>query len=157
MVSACGKSGTVDLDWCKFTMVSADHSSSCGFHEGNIIDGGEAAGFVIRFGDLSVYHAGDTGVFGDMQIINELYKPTHLLMPIGGHATMGPEEAAYAIAKFFTHAKTVIPMHYQTFPFLKGNVEQLNEALKKQNENGYTSNKQVIDSYKEALGKWLDL
>ena len=67
---------------------------------------------MIRFGDVSIYHAGDTGVFGDMKIINELYKPTHLLLPIGGCFTMGPEEAAYAITRFFSGAKTVIPCHF---------------------------------------------
>ena len=51
---------------------------------------------------LSIYHAGDTGVFGDMQIIQDLYEPTHLLLPIGGNFTMGPEEAAYAIKRFFS-------------------------------------------------------
>ena len=106
------KSGTVDLGFCKITMVGADHSSSCGIHEGNIIDGGAPAGFVIRFGDTSIYHAGDTGVFTDMTIINELYSPTHLLLPIGGNFTMGPEEAAYAVKKFLTNAKFIIPMHY---------------------------------------------
>ena len=107
------KSGTFDFGFCKITMVGADHSSSCGIHEGNVIDGGAPAGWVVRFGNgVSVYHAGDTGVFSDMAIINELYKPTHLLLPIGGNFTMGPEEAAYACKKFLTNAKTIIPMHY---------------------------------------------
>ena len=107
------KSGTADLGFCKITMVGADHSSSCGMHEGNIIDGGAPAGWVIRFGNgTSVYHAGDTGVFSDMSITNELYKPTHLLLPIGGNFTMGPEEAAYAVKKYLTNANTIIPMHY---------------------------------------------
>ena len=85
------------MGFCKLSMTSADHSSSCGFHEGHLVDGGAPAGWVLRFSDVSIYHAGDTGVFGDMQIINELYAPTHLLLPIGGNFTMGPEEAAYAV------------------------------------------------------------
>jgi L-ascorbate metabolism protein UlaG (beta-lactamase superfamily) len=73
-ILGCNKSGTVDLGWCKFTMVSADHSSSCGFHEGNIVDGGAPAGFVLRLDNgVSIYHAGDTGVFSDMEIIDDLY------------------------------------------------------------------------------------
>ena len=147
------KSGTVDLGFCKITMVSADHSSSCGFHEGNIIDGGAAAGWVVRFGDgTSVYHAGDTGVFSDMEIVDELYKPTHLLLPIGGHATMGPEEAAYAIKKFLTNGNTIFPMHFGTFPLLKGTFEEFEAELAKQKVSG----KRVINSYNEGLGKWLD-
>ena len=114
------KGGTADLGFCKISITSADHSSSCGFHEGNLVDGGAPAGFVLHIGDVSIYHAGDTGVFGDMSIINELYKPTHLLLPIGGRFTMGPEEAAYAISKFFTHSHTIFPMHFGTFPLLYG-------------------------------------
>lgn len=131
-------------------MVGADHSSSCGMHNGNILvsskesktteidqnelvvwlaelifDGGAPAGFVIRFpqyGDISIYHAGDTGVFLDMKLIDELYKPTHLMIPIGGNFTMGPEEAAHCL-KFFTNARAVIPMHFGTFPLLPGTFE----------------------------------
>jgi L-ascorbate metabolism protein UlaG (beta-lactamase superfamily) len=65
----------------------------------------------------------------DMDIINGLYKPSHLLLPIGGHFTMGPREAAYAISRFLTHGKVVIPMHYGTFPLLKGTVADLEKHL----------------------------
>jgi len=95
-------------------MVSADHSSSCGYTEnvGNIY-AGAAAGWIVRLANgVSIYHAGDTGVFGDMRIIDDLYKPTHMCLPIGGHYTMGPQEAAYAIKNFLTTAHTVIPMHF---------------------------------------------
>jgi L-ascorbate metabolism protein UlaG (beta-lactamase superfamily) len=118
------KSGTADLGYCKITMVSADHSSSCGMHQGNIFDGGAAAGWVIRLNSgVTVYHAGDTGIFGDMHLIDELYKPNYLLIPIGGNYTMGPEEAAYAAHHFFKHAHVVIPMHFGTFPLLPGTFE----------------------------------
>ena len=95
-------------------MVSADHSSSCGFSEDGLAAyAGAAAGWVLRLDNgVSIYHAGDTAVFGDMRIIDDLYKPTHLCLPIGGHFTMGPEEAAYAIEKFLTSARVVIPMHF---------------------------------------------
>ena len=112
------------MGWCKLTMVGADHSSSCGMHEGNMFDGGAPAGWILRFGDHSIYHAGDTGVFLDMQLIDELYKPTHLLLPIGGNFTMGPEEAAFAVKRFFSHAHTVIPMHFGTFDKLPGTFEE---------------------------------
>jgi L-ascorbate metabolism protein UlaG (beta-lactamase superfamily) len=124
------KGGTVDFGFCTITMVSADHSSGCMTSDGLVV-GGEPAGFVIRAHHFSIYHAGDTNVFGDMSIINELYQPTHVLLPIGGHFTMGPEEAAYAVAKFLTHAHTVIPMHFGTFPLLKGTVDEFNKQLAK--------------------------
>jgi len=70
----------------------------------------------------------------DMDVINSLYKPSVLLIPIGGHYTMGPEEAGYAVARFLTEAKTVIPMHFGTFPPLKGTVEEFKHALAKFSE-----------------------
>ena len=124
------KGGTLDFGFCTVTMVSADHSSGC-MGDPHLIYGGEAAGFVIKAHDFAIYHAGDTNVFTDMNIITELYKPTHALLPIGGHFTMGPEEAAYAVAKFLTGVKHVIPMHFATFPFLKGTVEDFNKYLAK--------------------------
>ncbi len=74
-------------------------------------------------GGFSLYHAGDTCVFGDMKIIGELYKPDVALLPIGDHYTMGPREAAHAIR--LLGAKHVIPMHYATFPQLTGTPEAL--------------------------------
>ena len=124
------KGGTVDLGFCTVTMVSADHSSGCMTDHGLVV-GGEAAGFVIKAHDFGIYHAGDTNVFGDMSIISELYEPTHALIPIGGHFTMGPEEAAYAIAKFLTSVKHIIPMHFGTFPLLKGTVADFEKFLEK--------------------------
>ena len=62
-----------------------------------------------------------------MQIISELYEPDYALLPIGGHFTMGPKEAAYALAKFLHSVKYVIPMHFGTFPLLKGTPEKLKE------------------------------
>ena len=128
----CGmnKGGTLDFGFCTVTMVSADHSSGCLADHGLVV-GGEAAGFVITAHDFAIYHAGDTNVFGDMSIISELYAPTHVLIPIGGHFTMGPNEAAYAVAKFLLSAKIVIPMHFGTFPLLKGTVEEFNKCLEK--------------------------
>ncbi len=113
-VIGCGISGNIDLDFCKITMVTAEHSSSCGFDDHGVAHyGGAAAGWVLRLDNgVSLYHAGDTGVFTDMTIINDLYKPSHLCLPIGGHFTMDPEAAAYAIEKFLTNAKVVIPMHF---------------------------------------------
>lgn len=120
-VIGMNKSGTYSLAGISFIMVPANHSS--GIMEGDqILYGGEAVGFVIRFENgFTIYHAGDTGVFSDMKIIGDLYKPDISILPIGSHYTMGPKEAAYA-AKLLG-SKYVIPMHYGTFPILTGTEE----------------------------------
>ncbi|MCY0906985.1 MAG: metal-dependent hydrolase [Sulfobacillus thermotolerans] len=121
------KGGTVDFGDIKVTMVYADHSSGISTENG-IIYGGEAAGFVVTLENgLTLYHAGDTNVFGDMALIKTLYQPDIALLPIGGHFTMAPKEAAYA-AKLLG-AKTIVPMHYGTFDALKGNPEALKDLL----------------------------
>jgi L-ascorbate metabolism protein UlaG (beta-lactamase superfamily) len=117
-ISPMNKGGTQAVGDIKITMVHADHS--CGILDGGeIIYGGEACGYVIEFANgVKIYHAGDTAVFGDMQIIRELYAPEIVMLPIGDHFTMGPREAAYACK--LLQPKTVIPMHFGTFPLLTG-------------------------------------
>jgi L-ascorbate metabolism protein UlaG (beta-lactamase superfamily) len=112
------KGGTQSVGGIKVTMVHADHS--CGISDGDqMVYGGEACGFVIEFSSgVIIYHAGDTNVFGDMQIIRELYAPEIVMLPIGDHYTMSPREAAYACR--LLKPKTVIPMHFGTFPVLTG-------------------------------------
>jgi L-ascorbate metabolism protein UlaG (beta-lactamase superfamily) len=112
------KGGTQTVGDIKVTMVHADHS--CGIQDGDeIVYGGEACGYVVEFSNrVKIYHAGDTNVFGDMAIIRELYAPDIAMLPIGDHFTMGPREAAYACN--LLKAKTVIPMHFATFPVLTG-------------------------------------
>jgi L-ascorbate metabolism protein UlaG (beta-lactamase superfamily) len=78
-------------------------------------------------GGVKIYHAGDTGVFGDMAIIRELYSPEIACLPIGDHFTMGPREAAYACK--LLKPKYVIPMHFGTFPMLVGRPSELKELL----------------------------
>lgn len=114
--------GCIEHDGLKFCMVEASHSSSV--IEGNeIIYLGNPAGFVIVLEDgFTIYHAGDTGLFGGMSIIGEFYKPDLVMLPIGGHFTLGPEEAAYAVK--LLKPKYIIPMHFGTFPLLKGTPEK---------------------------------
>jgi len=76
-----------------------------------------------------LYHAGDTNVFSDMQIINDLYEPTVAFIPIGDCLGMGPREAAYALKNFLPGIRTVIPMHYGTFPVLTGTPEAFQKEL----------------------------
>ena len=115
-------------DEITITMVRAEHSSEV-VHEDMIYPGGEPAGYIIEIaGDTTIYHAGDTGVFHDMALIPELYAPDVAFLPIGGHFTMDPEHAAHAL-KTFLNTPVTVPIHYGTFPPLKGTPEQLIEAL----------------------------
>ena len=122
-VSAMNKGGTQTVGDIKVTMVHADHS--CGITDGDqIVYGGEACGYVIEFSNgLKIYHAGDTNVFGDMAIIRDLYAPEIAMIPIGDHYTMSPREAAYACK--LLKPKTVIPMHFGTFPVLTGQAQPI--------------------------------
>jgi L-ascorbate metabolism protein UlaG (beta-lactamase superfamily) len=112
------KGGTQRLGEIEVTMVDAKHSSGIE-DDGKIIYAGEPAGFVVRLpGGLTMYHAGDTCVFGDMKLIGELYEPELACLPIGDIFTMGPREAAKAIR--LLNVRHVIPIHYGTFPMLTG-------------------------------------
>jgi L-ascorbate metabolism protein UlaG (beta-lactamase superfamily) len=123
--SAMNKGGTQRVGEIEVTMVNAVHS--CGIQDGDqIVYGGEACGYVVRLpGGLTIYHAGDTAVFGDMKLIGELYSPEVAMLPIGDHYTMGPREAALAVR--LLGVRHVIPMHFGTFPLLTGRPERLRE------------------------------
>jgi L-ascorbate metabolism protein UlaG (beta-lactamase superfamily) len=125
-VHTMAKGGTVKVGEIEATMVDARHTNS--IQDGDeLINGGEAAAFVVRLpGGFTLYHAGDTCVFGDMKLIGEIYAPDVACLPIGDHYTMGPREAAYAIR--LLGVKHVVPMHYGTFPVLTGTPEALREA-----------------------------
>jgi L-ascorbate metabolism protein UlaG (beta-lactamase superfamily) len=116
------KGGTVEAAGIKFTLVNAFHSSSSS--EGEYL--GEAAGIVTEFENgTKVYFAGDTCVFGDMQLIGRIYEPDVAVLPIGGHFTMDPREAGVALELLGT--KRCIPCHYGTFPLLAGTPNELRE------------------------------
>lgn len=124
------KGGTVDLGGgVRATMVHAVHS--CGISDGDrVVYGGEAAGYVVALEDgRRIYHAGDTMVFGDMQLIRELWQPEVAILPIGGLYTMDPEQAAYACG--LLGVRTVVPGHYGTFPALAGTPADLRAALER--------------------------
>jgi L-ascorbate metabolism protein UlaG (beta-lactamase superfamily) len=115
--------GTVQLKDVAATMVEAKHSAGAQDEHGTHYVG-VAAGYVLNIADGPVlYHAGDTAVFGDMKLIRELYRPEVAMLPIGGHFTMGPKEAA--LATRFLEPKIVLPLHFGTFPPLKGTPEEL--------------------------------
>jgi len=104
--------GTLFVEGVGFTMTPALHSGSVG-DPGTGWAGGTAAGFVVEMDGVRVYHAGDTGLFSDMKLIGELYRPDVALLPIGGRYTMGTAEAM--MAANFVGARTVIPIHYNTW------------------------------------------
>jgi L-ascorbate metabolism protein UlaG (beta-lactamase superfamily) len=120
------KGGTQDVDGVKFTMTNAVHSG--GFvGDADPVYLGEPAGFVIEFENgTKVYFAGDTAVFGDMQLIGRIYEPDVAVLPIGDHFTMGPREAAVAIE--LLGVERVFPCHYGTFPLLTGTPDELRQA-----------------------------
>ena len=117
------KGGTVEAAGIRATMTHATHS--CGIGDGDaVVYGGEAAGYVLTFENgIRIYHAGDTAATMDMKIIGDIYKPDIAMLPIGGHYTMDPQQAAYAIR--LIGAKFVIPMHFGTFPILTGTPDEL--------------------------------
>jgi L-ascorbate metabolism protein UlaG (beta-lactamase superfamily) len=125
--SAMNIGGSQEVLDTRVTMVRADHS--CGILDGDqILYGGTAGGYVVRMASgYTFYHAGDTGLFSDMQLIAETYRPELAFVPIGDLFTMGPHEAARACK--FLEARQVIPVHWQTFPVLTGTPAELERQL----------------------------
>jgi L-ascorbate metabolism protein UlaG (beta-lactamase superfamily) len=123
--------GTIVVKDATIHLVEAVHSGGFGQDKAGPKYSGPALGFVIEIPKGPViYHAGDTDVFAGMSLIAERYHPTVALLPIGGHFTMDPTGAALAVK--LLKVKTVIPMHYGTFPALAGTPDELRAALKKE-------------------------
>ena len=118
------KGGTVDVDGVKFTLTHA-------FHSGSAPDGsyaGEPSGVIVKTeDDKTLYFAGDTNVFGDMQLIGRIYEPDVAVLPIGDHFTMGPKEAAIAVE--LLGVKRVVPCHWGTFGLLTGTPEEFENLV----------------------------
>ncbi len=121
------KGGSQKVGDVVFTMTHAVHS--CGIlDEGKIVYGGEAAGYVLQLPDKRVfYFAGDTNVFSDMALIEQMYQPELVFLPIGDLFTMSPREAAVACR--LLRPRKIIPMHFGTFPPLTGRPEDLQERI----------------------------
>jgi L-ascorbate metabolism protein UlaG (beta-lactamase superfamily) len=109
--------GTVEFDWGWARMVQAFHTNTT--PDGTAV--GQAAGYVVNIGKRTIYHLGDTCLFGDLKLIAERTPPDVALIPIGGHYTMDREDAA--VAAELIGAPTVIPMHYNTFPAIEADAE----------------------------------
>jgi Predicted Zn-dependent hydrolases of the beta-lactamase fold len=129
---ASNKGGTLVFDdlGVSVTLTHADHTSS--ITDGDqVLYGGEPVGFMITLhGEepYTFYHAGDTAIFGDMNLLSDLYQPSLALLPIGDRFTMGPIEAAKA-SELLASVEAVIPIHYGTFPLLTGTPDAYREAL----------------------------
>ena len=135
LVPRMNKGGTIEpFPGVKITQVRAEHSSEMILKDPTTgkdtsFPAGEPVGFIIQLENgFKIYHMGDTGLFGDMKMIGEYYKPDLLLVPIGGHYVMDPKDAAYA-AKELIKPKMAMPMHYASNPFLRGTPAEFKAAL----------------------------
>ena len=131
-----GKGGKVQPAGPQITITQtrAEHSSEVTVTDpttkkSTTYPGGEPAGFIVEMENgFKLYHMGDTGLFGDMRLIGDYYKPDLVMIPIGGHFVMDPKDAAYA-TKEMLKPKFAIPFHYGTFPVLKGTPQEYQAAL----------------------------
>ena len=122
-VAGMNKGGSIEVAGCWVTLVQASHSSSFVDDDGTYLYLGDPVGFIVRTGEVTVYVAGDTCVFGDMALIARIYKPDLAVLPIGDFFTMGPEEAAVALDLLGN--PRCLPGHWGTFPLLTGTPDAL--------------------------------
>ncbi|MFC1886686.1 metal-dependent hydrolase, partial [Thermodesulfobacteriota bacterium] len=125
-VSPTHYGGTAKFDFASVTLTPAWHSSSVVVGEDRLY-AGNPCGFVIRFGGKTVYHAGDTCLFGDMSLIAERFSLDCAVLPIGDKFTMGPEDALRAVK--LLKAKTIVPIHYNTWDPIKQDANAFKEAV----------------------------
>ena len=115
----CNIGGTVKLEDLELIFTQAFHSMSS-----------NPSGVVIFYNDKKIYHAGDTGVFGDMKLIGEMYPLDLAFLPVGGHFTMGIKEAKKAVQ--LLNAKKIVPIHYNTFDVIE---QEVDESLVKESDS----------------------
>lgn len=132
-----GKGGTITPfgpGGVKITAVRAEHSSELAWknpatNKDEVHVGGEPVGFILEMENgFRIWHMGDTGVFGDMRLIGDMYRPDVVMIPIGGHFVMNPVDAAMAVRDMI-RPKFAIPIHYGTTPVLRGTPAEFNAAL----------------------------
>ena len=128
-INPANPGGTVRCGGFTTSFVNAVHSSSTQTENGNNVYLGAACGLVLKAeGEKTLYHMGDTDVFGDMALINELHKPDIGIVPIGDRFTMGANEAALACERFFSF-QTIIPCHYGSFPVIDQTADAFLNAM----------------------------
>jgi L-ascorbate metabolism protein UlaG (beta-lactamase superfamily) len=134
--------GTIDAGGFRVSLVRADHSAGMA-DAGHNQPLGHPNGIIVRAqGEPTVYHMGDTDIFGDMALIAEIYQPKIGIVPIGDRFTMGAETAALAVKRFFKF-DTVIPCHYGTFPIIAANADAFVKALEGSNTKVLVPEKNV--------------
>lgn len=120
--------GTAKLPFGSVKLTQAFHSSSFTDENGQVIYMGMPAGLIVKMGDQTIYHAGDTNLFMDMQLIGSQNELDAAFLPIGDVFTMGPEDAVQAAE--WLKAKCIIPIHYNTFPPIVQDGEKFVAELK---------------------------
>ena len=115
----CNIGGSVKLEGLELIFTQAFHSMSS-----------DPSGVIIFYNNKKIYHAGDTGVFGDMKLIGEMYPLDLAFLPVGGHFTMGIMEAQKAVQ--LLNAKKIVPIHYNTFDVIQ---QVVDESLIKQSDS----------------------
>ena len=123
-----GIGAEIETEWGSFRFVPALHTSS----NPELPYGGLAAGVILNIDNTSIYHAGDTALSSEMELIRELYQPYYALLPVGGFYTMGIKEAA-AAAKLI-YSMEIIPMHYNTFPQIEVNINEFKKLIEEQGQ-----------------------
>lgn len=126
--------GARQYDFGRVKLTQAFHGSRIEVEPGQFIDGGMPAGILLTMGGKTLYHAGDTGLFGDMKLIGELNKIDLALLPIGDVYTMGPDDALLAAS--WLKAGLTVPMHYNTFPPIAQDADQWVQRLGEYNLKG---------------------
>lgn len=125
--------GAYNFEFGKVKLTPAWHGSAVIDGE-NIIYTGNPCGFVVEMDNKQIYHAGDTGLFGDMKLIGEMFDLDCALLPIGDNFVMGPEDAL--IAAKMLQAKLNVPMHYNTFPVIEQDPNKFVDNLRQNSLKG---------------------
>jgi L-ascorbate metabolism protein UlaG (beta-lactamase superfamily) len=132
-----GKGGTITpfgANGVKITGVHADHASEFVWknpasNKDEVHYGGEPVGYILEMENgFKIWHMGDTGVFGDMRLIADMYRPDLVIVPIGGYSTMGPADAAM-VTREWIRPRYALPVHYGTLPTLRGTPAEFKAAL----------------------------
>ncbi|WP_019415968.1 metal-dependent hydrolase [Paenisporosarcina sp. TG20] len=120
--------GSKEFEFGKVKLTQAFHGSAYITEDKEIIYTGMPAGILFTAEDKTIYHAGDTSLFGDMKLIGERHSIDLAFLPIGDNFTMGIEDAAYAVE--LLKPRAVVPIHFNTFPPIKQNPQNFKELVK---------------------------
>ncbi|MFJ8237200.1 metal-dependent hydrolase [Ureibacillus sp. NPDC094379] len=137
-----GIGGAFEFPFGKVKYTLAFHGSVYETENGEIINAGNPGGILFFAEGVTIYHAGDTALFGDMKLIGERHPIDVAFLPIGDNFTMGPEDAAYAVS--LLNPKNVVPIHYNTFPVIKQDPNTFAELVN-------TSKVQILNSGDKVL------